>query len=251
MRYLVLATDYDGTLATHGRVEESTLFALRELQRSGRKVILVTGRELDDLKNVFPQIGICELVVAENGGLLYTPKTQEICPLAEPPREEFLAALKARGVPFSVGRVVVATWEPHQAAVLDVIKRLGLELQLSFNKGAVMVLPSGVDKKTGLDAALAQLGLSSHNVVGVGDAENDRLFLSACRCGVAVANALPALKARADLVMTGDHGAGVRELIQHILDDDLRSFDSVIKGREALLRTRENSGAGQPETREP
>ena len=115
--------------------------------------------------------------------------------------------------PLSVGRVIVATWEPHEKAVLETIRELGLELQVIFNKGAVMVLPSGVNKASGLDAALAELGLSPHNAVGVGDAENDHAFLARCECAVAVANALAALKERADLVTAGEHGAGVAELI--------------------------------------
>ncbi len=243
MRYLVLASDYDGTLASQGKVDQSTLGAMDRLLESGRKVLLVTGRELDDLKSVFPQIDRCELVVAENGGLLYNPKTQEERPLAEPPNPQFLDELKRRGVPFSAGHGIVATWEPHQTAVLDAIQQLGLELQVSFNKGAVMVLSSGVNKQTGLKAALAELCLSAHNVVGIGDAENDHVFLSACECGVAVANALQSLKERADFVTQADHGKGVAELIGEILKDDLYSFDDKLKRHHITLGTRED---GEP-----
>src|SRR5438067_12736811 len=87
------------------------------------------------------------------------------------------------------------------------------ELHVIFNKGSVMVLPSGVNKATGLTAALAELGLAPEHTVGVGDAENDHAFLSLCGCGAAVANALPALKEKADLVTRGARGAGVTELI--------------------------------------
>ncbi|HEV2729789.1 MAG TPA: HAD hydrolase family protein, partial [Terriglobales bacterium] len=62
------------------------------------------------------------------------------------------------------------------------------------------------NKASGLKAALDELSLSFHNVVGIGDAENDHAFLAVCECGVAVANALPALKDRADIVTAGDHG---------------------------------------------
>src|SRR5205823_4267005 len=98
--------------------------------------------------------------------------------------------------PLSVGQVIVATWHPHEQAVLDTIRDLGLELQVVFNKGAVMILPSGVNKATGLLAALNSLGLSPHNAVAIGDAENDHALLAACECGVAVANALPSVKER-------------------------------------------------------
>jgi HAD superfamily hydrolase (TIGR01484 family) len=154
MRYHVLATDYDGTLAHDGRVDEPTLEALQRIKESGRKLVLVTGRELDELLDVFPELDIFHRVVAENGALLYRPAEREEQTLAEPPPAEFVERLRARGVgPISVGRVIVATWEPHQSAVLDVVREMGLELQVIFNKGAVMVLPSGVNKATGLDAA--------------------------------------------------------------------------------------------------
>jgi HAD superfamily hydrolase (TIGR01484 family) len=94
--------------------------------------------------------------------------------------------------------------------VLEVIKALGLELQVIFNKGAVMVLPSGTNKATGLKAALKEVGLKPEEVVGVGDAENDHAFLELCGCAVAVGNALPAVKDRAHLVTEATHGAGVR-----------------------------------------
>lgn len=222
MRYLALATDYDGTLASDGRVDEQTLAALERLRDSGRKLILVTGRHLDDLLNVFPQINLFERLVVENGALLYQPSSREEKLLGEPPPEEFIKALQERGVePLAVGRSLVATWHPHENTVLEVIRNLGLERQVIFNKDAVMVLPSGVNKAFGLSAALSELGLSAQNTVGVGDAENDHSLLDFCGCGVAVANALPMLKEHADFVTKGARGAGVIELIDQLIASDL------------------------------
>lgn len=222
MRFSALACDYDGTLATHGLVDEPTLAALQRLLASGRKLLLVTGRELPDLMSTFARLDLFDRVVAENGALLYRPATREERPLAPPPPDKFVAALRSRGVqPLSVGRVIVATWEPHEKTVLEVIHELGLELQVIFNKGAVMVLPSGANKATGLAAALGELGLVPASAVGVGDAENDHAFLRACGFAVAVANALPALKQTADWVTGGTHGAGVGELIDELIADDL------------------------------
>jgi hypothetical protein len=218
MRYLALASDYDGTLATDGQVNDETIAALERLRQSGRKLLLVTGRELDDLMSVFPQIDLFDLVVAENGALLYNPTSHEEKLLGSQPPEEFIKLLRDRGVdPLSVGRVIVATWHPNETKVLEAIRELGLELQIIFNKDAVMILPSGVNKATGLTAALNELGLSPDNTVGVGDAENDHAFLSLCACGVAVANALPMLKERADFVTAGARGAGVVELIDKMI----------------------------------
>ena len=222
MRYLVLATDYDGTLATHGRVNDETVAALDRLRASGRKTMLVTGRELNDLLRVFPQADLFDCIVAENGPLLYWPATGKEQVLGSRPPDEFIKALRSRNVePLVVGRVIVATWHPHEIAVVEVIRDLGLDLQVIFNKDAVMVLPSGINKATGLSAALSELNISPENVVGVGDAENDRALLDLCGYGVAVANALPMLKERADFVTSGSRGAGVTELIDKLITEDL------------------------------
>jgi HAD superfamily hydrolase (TIGR01484 family) len=227
MRYFALACDYDGTLAQDGQVPDDVVRSLARLRDTGRRLILVTGRELEDLCTVFPHLELFDRVVAENGGLLYCPANRTERALAEPPREDFVAALREQGVtPLSVGRAIVATWHPYETVVLETIKQFGLEHQVIFNKGAVMVLPPGVNKATGLDTALAELSLSPHNVVAVGDAENDQAFLHRCEGAVAVANALPTLKERADIVTTRDHGAGVIELIEQIIGDDLEASAS-------------------------
>lgn len=229
MRYIALATDYDGTLASMGRVNEATIRALERVKASGRKLLLVTGRHLDDLQNVFAKCELFDRIVAENGAVDYDPKSHEEKVLAERPGDDFLAALRARGVQFDVGRVIISSWVPHEKAILEVIRSLALEYQVIFNKGAVMVLPPGVNKATGLRHALTDLQLSFHNTVAIGDAENDHALLSLCECGVAVANALPSLKQRADIVTSGDHGNGVIELIGHLLKDDLQSYDAGLK----------------------
>jgi HAD superfamily hydrolase (TIGR01484 family) len=229
MRYHALAADYDGTLAHHGVIDDATWAALRKFRETGRKLVMVTGRELDELLGlVQSNADVFDRIVAENGGLIYEPATKETRILCDPPPAKFAEELKRRGVSrVSVGRVIVATWEPHEDTVLHVIHELGLELQVVFNKGAVMVLPSGVNKATGLCAALDELGLSRHNIVGVGDAENDHALLATCECGVAVANALPSLKEHADFVTKGDHGRGVVELMEEMLEDDLAVVDLV------------------------
>ena len=104
------------------------------------------------------------------------------------------------------------------------IHDLGLELQIIFNKGAVMILPTGVNKATGLCAALEKLGISRHNVVGVGDAENDEAFLKMCEASAAVDNALEVVKKQVHVVTQGARGEGVTEIIDRLLADDLATI---------------------------
>jgi hydroxymethylpyrimidine pyrophosphatase-like HAD family hydrolase len=188
---------------------------------------MVTGRELPQLKQVCPVLDRFEWVVAENGALLHRPADASTRLLCEPASAALTEMLRRANLkPLSVGQAIIATVEPNEVVVIEAIKELGLELQVIFNKGSVMVLPTGVNKATGLVALSKAAGLSLEEIVAVGDAENDHAFLAACGVGVAVANALPMLKERADFVTTGARGDGVAELIDMILADDLAALRS-------------------------
>jgi hydroxymethylpyrimidine pyrophosphatase-like HAD family hydrolase len=236
VRYRALATDYDGTIAHDGIVDDSTLRALRRVRDAGRVLLLVTGRELGDLLATFPHLDIFDRVVAENGAVLYEPLTDHHIKLATPPPAALVDALRRDGVPISVGDSIVATVEPHEHQVLAAIRDLGLEWHVIFNKGAVMALPSDVTKATGLVPAVDAVGVSLDETIGVGDAENDQAFLRSCALAVAVQNALPSVKAAADLVTAGARGQGVAELI-----------DLWLSGRlDAVAPNKENHASAAP-----
>jgi hypothetical protein len=203
-------------------VRASTIAALETLKDSGRKLILITGRQLGELLEIFPRADLFEWIVAENGALLYSPGTRESRLLAEPMPESLSALLRERGVEnLSTGQAILATWRPHECTVLAALAELGLDRQIIFNKDAIMVLPTGVNKASGLRVVLGELKLSPHNVVAVGDAENDLPMLTFAGCGVAVKNALDSVKKKSGLVLEKDHGEGVEELITRLLRDDL------------------------------
>lgn len=223
-RCVALASDYDGTLAENGKVSDQTVQFLQKFRRSGRKLFLVTGRVLKDLESVFSRFDLFDCIVAENGGVLYDPTTSEEKVLAPPPVRDFIGALTKRGVkPLEIGETIVSTRQPHEIEVLEIIRKLGLELQVIFNKGAVMVLPTGVNKRSGLAKALELYGISEHNVAGIGDAENDHALLEFCEFSAAVANAHPAIVEIVDFTSSAADGEGVCELIALILNNGLRS----------------------------
>jgi hydroxymethylpyrimidine pyrophosphatase-like HAD family hydrolase len=217
-----------------------TIEAIERLVASGRKLILVTGRVLPELLEIFPQISLCERVVAENGAVLYRPATKEITLLAPAPLPAFLDEVQRRGVQhLSIGHSIVATRVPYETVILDIIRDLGLELRIIFNKGAVMVLSHGINKATGLTAALKQLELSPHNIAAIGDGENDHAMLTFSEYAVAVANAVPMLKETADRTTIGDHGAGVIELINDMVENDLEIAEQSVSRHRVLLGRRE------------
>ncbi|MGN6543998.1 MAG: HAD-IIB family hydrolase, partial [Aureliella sp.] len=222
MFYHTLAVDYDGTIAHDGHVDEATIDALQRLRDSGRHLVLVTGRRLEPLQEIFPRLGLFDRIVAENGALVFDPETGDerlLCPAVP---MEFMQRLKDRGVNrIEHGRAIVATWQPHEVAALQVIHEMNLELQIIFNKDAVMILPTGINKAAGLKEALCDIGLTLLNTVAVGDAENDLIMLGGCGASAAVDNALDSVKQAVDIVLGAPRGAGVQQLIGMIVDNDL------------------------------
>jgi hydroxymethylpyrimidine pyrophosphatase-like HAD family hydrolase len=228
MMFVALASDYDGTLAEDGTVDRATFGALERLKAFGKRLILVTGRELPSLLETFGELNLFDIIVAENGAVIFIPSTGEERLISSAPPANFVDMLRARGVaPLSVGRGIVATWTPNEKAVIDTIRDLGLDWQVTFNKGAVMCLAPGVNKASGLAAALDGMHLSPVNVVGAGDAENDLAFLAVCGCSVAVANALDTVKANVDIVTSAARGAGVSEFIDLWRTDADRTFAGI------------------------
>src|SRR5262249_50742853 len=157
-----------------GLVRNRTLAALRTFKRSGGRLILITGRQLDDLLGVFPPVDLVDRIIAENGALLFNPSDGSVETRGEMPPEAFMAVLRARRLsPLSVGRVIGATAQAHEPVGRETIRDLGLDHQVILNGDALMILPAGVHKGSGLATALAQLRVSTSDTVGVGDAEND------------------------------------------------------------------------------
>jgi len=222
MRYLALATDYDETIASSGRLTAEVERALERLRASGRRALVITGRTFEELASVCPRLDLFGAIVLENGAVLYWPSSRETTVLCQPVPAALADELERRRVaPLVRGRAILATRRPHEIAVLESIRDLGLELQITFNGSAVMVLPPGVNKGSGLVAALRELDLSAHEVVGIGNAQNDHSFLDICECAVAVGNAIDSVKAKADFTTRASNGAGVVELIEEVIATDL------------------------------
>jgi hydroxymethylpyrimidine pyrophosphatase-like HAD family hydrolase len=221
MTFEALATDYDGTLAYDGIVDESTIDALKRARDRGLRLVMVTGRELNDLFNTFAHSDLFDRIVAENGGVVYDPAAEDLDVLADSPPPVLLDALVHARVPFSVGHSIVATVKPYEHQLLNAIRDLELEWHVIFNKGSVMALPSDITKASGLLPALKDLNVSCARTIGVGDAENDQAFLRACGVAVAVANALQSVKDAAHIVTNGARGAGVVELIDRVITGEL------------------------------
>ena len=213
MIFRALACDYDGTLASNDQIGETTLAALERAKAAGLRLVLVTGRTFFELIRVCERLDLFDAVVAENGGVLYFPSTGVLRDLGPPPPPPLLAELDRRGVPFQVGRVIVGTLRAQEPLVREAVTSLGAGMELVYNRGALMLLPPGVSKGPAVEQAIRSLGLSFHDVLALGDAENDLDFFEACGWAACPANAVPELKDRADWVFPGEDGASIAAAI--------------------------------------
>lgn len=207
-----VAVDLDGTIATQDTVSAVALQALRDARFHRVRTMLVTGRTMAALDAGFPGLtDEFDAVVAENGGVLQAQGHRRI--LAEPVPAGLADALERQGIPLQRGQVLLATGAAHDEQVLREIGMQGLDCWLLRNRGELMVLPAGVSKGTGTAAALRALGLSEHNLLAVGDAENDHSLFEVAELAAATADAVPALLAHADLILDKPNGAGVAGLL--------------------------------------
>jgi hydroxymethylpyrimidine pyrophosphatase-like HAD family hydrolase len=210
--FRAIALDYDGTLTNAKRPGNDLLKSLQQVRLEGRLLVLVTGRIMAELRREFVDVDKWfDLIVAENGAVIWRNGTRT---LAAALPIEIDSALRRRQIPHRRGQVLIACDGRHAKVVLEEVSRLQLDSQIVRNRGEMMILPAGISKGTGLAEGLSVLGISPHNTIAVGDAENDLSLFEHCELSVAVANAVPSLKMQADLVLDEPAGAGVMKLLQ-------------------------------------
>lgn len=221
MRFRLLACDYDRTIATEGVVVEQVSQALAAVRASGRALVLVTGRTMEELLDVFQELELFDRIVVENGAVLHIPATGEDRLLCPPLPATLAQELQRDHIPLVVGRAIISTASTNDAAVGAAVRTLGIECDLVYNRDSIMALPGGCNKAVGLMAVAGDLGVPMEHVVAVGDGENDIALLEVAAVGVAVENSVDQLKERADIVLTLPGPAGFAQLCASLAQRDL------------------------------
>ncbi len=216
----ILACDLDGTLAKDGVVAAETWSLLRQAKMSGLTLILATGRVIESFIDTGPFAEFFEAIVAEDGAVVFFPRRNIVKQPFGRLSSVLIQRLEEMKIPLERGMSIVATRVPHDAAILRVLQEINIGVTIEYNNGAVMLLPPGATKGTGLSYALQDLGYSPRNLVACGDAENDNSLLELAELAVAVPNAIPKIKALADVVLPpdpDDPGTGINQLLRQLL----------------------------------
>ncbi len=215
----IFALDLDGTLTENDSLSDPVKSALINAKKEGFTILLVTGRRLDVLPEITFFESLCEAIIVENGAAIYFPRSKSVTlPFGQLAPEVKLQLQELR-IPLELGLAIAATWVPHDKHVTEILSRTGYAATIEYNKGAVMVLPPGATKGTGLRMALYDLGFSPHNVVAIGDAENDRSLFEQVELSVAVQNAAPEIRRIADVILPLPNGAGVSKFVEELIQD--------------------------------
>jgi len=229
MHISVIATDFDGTISQGDQLAPEAGRVLRRWREEGQFTVLVSGRPFEFLHDLQEREQAFDLIVAENGAVLYDPRTDEMrLPFGEVP-EDLLDTLAKVGVPLWRGVAIAGTTTRYDDAIWVASRELGLAVHVETNRNEVMLLPPGASKGAGLLHLLQSQGLSPHNLLAFGDAENDHSLLQVAEVKVAVANAVEGLKAIADHVTPESGPAGVTTFIERYLLDG-RPFDFPVRG---------------------
>lgn len=235
----VLACDLDNTLAENGIIADDTWLALKKARKAGFTLILVTGRKLDSFAAGGPFAEYFEAIVAEDGAAIYYPRNDTVSLPFGHLSPDLIRRLSDLNIPLDRGIAIAATWVPHDEIILEILRDMGGGATVEYNRGAVMILPPGATKGTGLSMALQELGFSTRNVIACGDAENDRSLFELAELSVAVANAVPEIKKLADIDLTEKNGEGVRNLIDNLVAGNLPVHQSRFE-RQLILGQKPN-----------
>ncbi len=114
----------------------------------------------------------------------------------------------------------LAVGDPAQAAHLEqrLVELFGEQMSIYRSEPFfVELVPLGIDKAKSL-ARLAEIeGVTSDDMISFGDGFNDLSMIEYAGCGVAMANAQPLVKERADVVALSNEQEGVADYIERQL----------------------------------
>jgi len=210
-----IVCDYDRTLTDESLVLSlNAVTSLKSARKNGIKVFIASGRRLPFLMDVNERHNFVDVIIAENGAVIYDPADGTKILLGEG-LEELKSAFA--GVDFvEVEEVIVATTLPYLKDVKEIIGRNGLSVDIELNRDDVMIMPKGVDKGSGIAKAAEIHGINRENLACIGDAENDLKMFGVAGVRVAVANAVDVLKGEADIVCSEPYGDGVKEFVRSL-----------------------------------
>ena len=257
MIFCLIATDLDGTLLTSQQtVTERSREALAGVQAVGGVVVLITGRPSRTVLPLAAELGLSGHIICSNGAAIHRLSdggAENLRSLSPTVLRRTLPRLRQRipdiafalewgygmqaesayrAAPEQVNNVLDVLDEGHpilkvmaraaSLAPVDLAQLIndtcGQELHASTSGAPFAeIAAQGVNKRAALTHLCGVLDIKAAEVLAFGDAPNDLPLLSWAGCGVAVANAVPQVRAVANEVTLSNDGEGVAAVLERML----------------------------------
>lgn len=213
-----IAIDLDGTLTDKKRaINCRAVEALRKLKIP---VILATGNTSCFAKAVAKIIGVSDIVICENGGVVRFSYDGDDIVLGN--KEKCIKALEELKKHFNVELLdfeyrksevcIRRTFEIEKAR--EILK--GYDVKIIDSGFAYHISDVNVSKGKALEFIAERIGISARDFAVIGDSENDIEMFEVAGFGIAVANASEKLKELADLITCSSDGDGVVEALEFL-----------------------------------
>ncbi len=216
MKVLALAIDIDGTI-TH-RDRSLSCRAVKALRKLRIPVILSTGNISCFARTAAKLIGVSDMVICENGGVVRFSYDGEDIVLGD--KKKCVRAAKKLSEYFDLefldeeyrkSEVCIRRTFPAEEArkIID-----GMGVKLLDSGYAYHIVDEKISKGFALKYMAKKIGIDVKNFLAIGDSENDIEMLEVAGIGVAVANADLKLKRIANIVVPGENGKGVEQALK-------------------------------------
>lgn len=128
----ILVYDLDGTLMEHDQIVPKTWEALWRAKDAGFMLMLATGRRLEtfDAKGLFSEL--CEAIVAENGAIVYFPRSDQLAFPFGRLELALLQRLAQLSLLLEYGSAIVASWVPQDVAIMQALNEGGGGATVAF-----------------------------------------------------------------------------------------------------------------------
>lgn len=212
-----IVTDLDRTLT--GRdlsLDHATLDRIAALRAAGLRVVVATGRPFDSTI-VASLLSHLDGMVAENGAVVYNSEARSLQIRHADFAKAAQVALGSMANAFVWGRVIGSGPRELGGSATEQLVAAGVAHAVEYNAEDCMLLPEGVDKVTGTEICLQRFGLSARDVWAIGDGENDVALLRWAALGAAPANAVPAARAAADVLISVEYSQAFLQWTEPLL----------------------------------
>ncbi len=212
-----IAIDIDGTLTNKKRaINCNAVEALRKLKIP---VVLATGNISCFARTTAKLIGVSDIVICENGGVVRFSYDGDDIVLGD--KQKCLKAAEILSKHFKIefldleyrkSEVCVRRNFPIEEAR----KLLPEDVKIVDTGFAYHIMDGNVSKGKALEFIAERIGIDTKDFVAIGDSENDIEMLEVAGFGIAVANADLKLKEVADMVTSKPDGDGVVEALMFL-----------------------------------